>query len=52
MPKLNIIDCKHKEMTKTYVFKLSMFNKSFFAGNIDVFKDLNVIQMRINKINA
>lgn len=38
-------------MSKAYAFTLFILNKSFYAINIDVFKYLNIIQIKIDKIN-
>lgn len=51
MLRLNIIDSKCKKKTKAFVFALSMHNKSYLSGNIGVFKDFNVIQIEIDKID-
>lgn len=51
MPVINLIDCKHECATEAYVFALSMYNESSTAGNISVFENLNVIQMRVDKTN-
>lgn len=52
MPELNIIDCKYKAKIKIFVFALSMYNKSLLSGNIDVFEDFNIVQIKIDKTNA
>ena len=49
MPTIDRIKCQRERKTETYVFALSMFNKSSLAENQLVFKDLNVIQMGIEK---
>lgn len=51
MPKPNIINYKYKEKTKTYIFVLSIFNKSFFTSCISVINNLNIIEMMIDGIN-
>lgn len=38
-------------MPKAYAFTLFIFNQSFYAGNMDVFKYLHRIQIKIDKIN-
>lgn len=52
MPVINQINCKLKGKTKAYVFVPSMFSKSLLAGNQLVFKDLNIIQLDIDKTDA
>lgn len=49
MPTIKIIDCKREGCTEAFAYAPSMFNKSSTAGNIDVFKDFNMIQMGIKK---
>lgn len=51
MPR-NIIDCKQDRKIEVFAFAQSMHNKSFFSGNIGIFKDLNIIQMEIDKTDA
>lgn len=46
---INYIDYKIKKKTKVFIFALSIFSKSSFAGNISVFEDLNIMQIGINK---
>lgn len=48
---LNFIDCKLKKAMQAYMFALSMFFKSLIDSNIDVFEDLNILQIKINKTN-
>lgn len=42
MAKVNIIDCKTEDVTKTYLFALFILNKSIIGSIINVFKDLNI----------
>lgn len=49
MPIINLINCKYKSATEAYAFAPSMYNKSFTAGNMAVFEDLNVIQIGVDK---
>lgn len=51
MPLISLINCKTKRKTKTYIFIPSIFNKSSFASNLSVFKNFNILQMGINKID-
>lgn len=47
----NIINWKKQSAIKAYAFVSSIFGKNFTNNNISVFKDQNIIQMSINKIN-
>lgn len=49
MPVIDQINCKLEKKTKAYKFAPSMFNKSLLIKNQSVFKDLNVIQIGIDK---
>lgn len=49
MPIIDWIRCKLENKTEAYIYALSMFSESFFAGNQSVFEDFNIIQMGINK---
>lgn len=49
---INFIEYKYENATKIYAFALSIYNKSFTAGNMSIFKNLNVIQIKINKTNS
>ncbi len=52
VPNINKIDCRIKVSTEAHAFEPSIFSKSLTAGNISVFKDLNVNQMGIEKTNS
>lgn len=49
---INYIDCKLEGNTKDFAFAPSIFGKSFIAGNILVFEDLNIKQMGIMKTDV
>lgn len=49
MPIFNVIDCKHKDLTKIYLFSFSIFSKSSIAKNILVFKNQNIFQKDLDK---
>lgn len=49
MPKVEIIDCKTKNPTLTYLFIFAMVSKSTIAGNISAFKELNINQFGLEK---
>ena len=51
MPKIDIINCDIEDITKTYLFALFIVNGSTTAGNISVFKDLVIGQLRLDKDN-
>lgn len=51
MPLISLINCKIEEKTEAYAFPPSMFSESSSDGNQSVFKDLNVLQIRIDKTN-
>lgn len=51
MPTINIIEYKKEKYTKAFAYALFMFNKSSTTENIDVFENLNVIQIDIKKDN-
>lgn len=44
-----VIDCKKEGCIEIFAYALSIFNKSPTFGNIGVFKDLNIIQMGVQK---
>lgn len=48
---LNYINCEIEKMTKTNAFALSLFNESLLIDNISVFKNFNVVQMNIKRID-
>lgn len=52
MPVIDRINCKLEGKTEAYAFALSIFNESSLAGNQSVFKDLNVIQLDIDKTDT
>lgn len=41
---IDIIKCKTKDITKTYLFTLFISNKNIIEGNISIFEDLNIGQ--------
>lgn len=49
MSAIKIINCKHKESTKFFLYATSMHNKSSTGGNLAIFKDLNIIQKGLKK---
>ena len=51
MSVINCIDCRIEEKTEAYILPSFMFSGSSLNGNLLVFKDLNVIQMGIKKID-
>lgn len=51
MLNINNINYRIKKSTKAHGFIPSIFNKSSTAGNITVFKDFNINQIVIKKIN-
>lgn len=42
MPVINLIDCKIKETTATYLFVPYMASKSTILSNISIFEELNI----------
>ena len=52
MPNINKIDCRTEKSIEAHIFAPSIFSKSSTAGNIAVFKNLNVNQMGIEKIDV
>lgn len=52
MPVIDRIKCEAEGKTEAYAFAPSMFSESSLSGNQSVFKDLNVVQMGIDKENA
>lgn len=51
MSTINCIKCWREEKTKAYAFNPFIFNKSLFARNELVYKDLNGVQMGMKKDN-
>lgn len=51
IPTIDKIKCQREEKTEAYAFVSSMFNESSLAGNQLIFKDLNIIQIGIEKDN-
>ena len=49
MPTINVINYKKKCCIKAFAYVFFIFNESSIAGNIDIFKDLNVIQIQMKK---
>lgn len=49
MPKINVINCNIKGKIEAYAFVPLIFSRSFFFGNLLVLKNLNIIQIDINK---
>lgn len=49
MPKINVNNCKTEGKTEEYAFIPLIFSESSFAGNQLVFKNLKVIQIRVDK---
>lgn len=52
MPNINKIDCKTEISIEAHAFIPSIFSESPTAGNITMFKDLNVNQMGIKKTDS
>lgn len=52
MPAIYIIDCKRERLTKSFFFTLSMFIEASIAGNLAVFKDLNILQLGLEKTDT
>lgn len=52
MPKINVIDYKTEGKMEAYAFAPSMFSESSLSDNILMFKDLNIIQIGIDKTNS
>lgn len=52
MPTINIIDCKREKSIKSFTFAPFMFSESSTTSNLIVFKDLNILQMRLEKTDA
>lgn len=52
MPVIDCIKCEAEKKTKAYAFAPLMLSESSLSGNQSVFKDLNVVQMGIDKENA
>lgn len=48
---IDYIECQRDKITEVYVFAPFMFNKSSHLGNHLVFKNLNIIQIDIQKEN-
>lgn len=46
------MNCKTKSYLKAYLFALSILGKNFTAGNIPVFKGLNIMQMGLDESNT
>lgn len=51
MLKVNVIDCKTKDLTVIYLFTLAKMSKNIITGNISVFEELNVNQLGLFKEN-
>lgn len=49
MPKVEIINCKTKDLALVYTFALALASKSTMARNISIFKDLNIYQLGLKK---
>lgn len=49
MPTIDCIKCQKGRKTEVYAFVLSIFNKSLLLDNYFVFKDLNIVQIGIQK---
>ena len=49
--KIDIINCDTEDVTKAYLFALSMTNKSITTGNISVFENFIIGQLRLDKDN-
>lgn len=52
IPVIDWIKCKLDEKTEAYTFVSSIFSESLLTDNQSVFKDLNVIQLGIDKTDA
>ena len=52
MPNINKIDCKTKRSIEAHGFAPLISTKSLTVGNIAVFEDFNVNQIRIKKIDT
>lgn len=46
------INCKIKENTEAFTYLLSIFSKNSTINNIFIFKDLNINQISIKKIDS
>lgn len=49
---INFMNFEGKGATKAYIFTSSIFYKSFITSNISIFENLNIIQIKINKIKS
>ena len=49
MPKIDIIECKTKDMTSAFLFVPAMVSESITTRNISVFEELNVNQIGLVK---
>lgn len=49
MPVINLIDCKCERFIRFFLFALLIFSESSTTGNFIIFKDLNIVQMGLDK---
>lgn len=47
--KIDIINCKTKKSTITYLFALTIISKNAITNNIDIFEELNINQLDLFK---